>query len=212
MIVFFLYKKYRCDGIVTIPLKWPAIRNSTSKDATNREIFEMCQEKFGLVDVSKENEETENESEVEIQILKEIIYETIEAKFKSVLKEKRELEDMLKENIEMHELFYEDEKFELFVKKFKEEFTTDYAGHCNDEDDVGHANHGDVHANGNDEKKKEANEATKKKKEAKKLAAKKKKKAEKLAAAKKKAEMQKATAEKKAQAKMQAAPRGKVER
>ncbi|GJY60448.1 hypothetical protein Tco_0461105, partial [Tanacetum coccineum] len=25
------------------------------------------------------------------------------------------------------------------------------AGHCNDEDDVGHASHGDVHVNGNDE-------------------------------------------------------------
>nr|GEZ34318.1 200 kDa antigen p200 [Tanacetum cinerariifolium] len=67
-----------------------------------------------------------------------LIYETIEEKFESVLKEKRELEDMLKENMEMHELFYDDEKFELFVKNFKEEFTTD---------DAGHANHGDVHTN-----------------------------------------------------------------
>nr|GEX38386.1 peptidase C48, SUMO/sentrin/Ubl1 [Tanacetum cinerariifolium] len=77
--------------------------------------------------------------------------------------------------MEIHELFYEDEKFELFVKNFKE-FTTglnrdenkaetsgarhgndnddvDYDGHCNDEDDVGHANNGDVHAN---EKKEQA--------------------------------------------------------
>nr|GFA54323.1 hypothetical protein [Tanacetum cinerariifolium] len=144
------------------------------KDATDRELFEMCQGRFGLVDVIEENKETENESKIEKRKLKELIYETIEAKFKSVLKEKRELEDMLKENIEIHELFYEDEKFELFVKKFKKEFTTglnrdenkagtsgarhgndnddvDYDGHYNDEDDVGHANHGDVHVNGNDE-------------------------------------------------------------
>nr|GEW91527.1 peptidase C48, SUMO/sentrin/Ubl1 [Tanacetum cinerariifolium] len=114
--------------------------------------------------------------------------------------------------MEMHELFYEDEKFELFVKKFKEEFTTglnrdknkaetsgarhgndnddvDYDGHCQDEDDVGHANHGDVHAN----EEKEANEATKKKEEAEKLAAKKKEKAEKLATAKKKEAAEKLT-------------------
>ncbi|GJU39463.1 peptidase C48, SUMO/sentrin/Ubl1 [Tanacetum coccineum] len=153
--------------------------------------------KFGLVDVIEEIEETENESEVEKRKLKELIYETIEAKFESVLKEKRELEDMLKENMEMHELFYEDEKFELFVKKFKEEFTTGlnrdenqagtsgarhgngnddvgYAGHCNDEDDVGHANDED-----DDEaaEEKEANEATKKKEEAEKLAAANKKEA-----------------------------------
>ncbi|GKD30707.1 hypothetical protein Tco_1241485, partial [Tanacetum coccineum] len=76
-----------------------------------------------------------------------LIYETIEANFETVLKEKRELEDMLKENMEMRELFHEDEKFELFVKKFKEEFTTDCAGHRNDEDEAGHANHGYVHAN-----------------------------------------------------------------
>ncbi|GKB93259.1 peptidase C48, SUMO/sentrin/Ubl1 [Tanacetum coccineum] len=99
--------------------------------------------------------------------------------------------------MEMHELFYEDEKFELFVKKFKEEFTTGlnrdenqagtsgarhgngnddvgYAGHCNDEDDVGHANDED-----DDEaaEEKEANEATKKKEEAEKLAAANKKEA-----------------------------------
>nr|GEU99075.1 hypothetical protein [Tanacetum cinerariifolium] len=178
-----------------------------NKDATDREIFEMCQGRLGLVDVI---EETENESEVDKRKLKELIYETIEAKFESILKEKRELEDMLKENMKMHELFYEDEKFELFVKKFKEEFTTilnrdenkagtsgarhendnddvDYNGHCNDEDDFGHANHEDVHANGNDEmdfaKENEANEMGE---EAEKLATEKKEKAEKLAATKKK--------------------------
>ncbi|GJR43686.1 200 kDa antigen p200 [Tanacetum coccineum] len=196
--IHLIYLHYtKCDGMVTIPRKWPAIRNWTSKDATDREMFEMSQGKFGLVDVIEEIEETENESEVEKRKLKELIYETIEAKFESVLKEKRELEDMLKENMEMHELFYEDEKFELFVKKFKEEFTTGlnrdenqagtsgarhgngnddvgYAGHCNDEDDVGHANDED-----DDEaaEEKEANEATKKKEEAEKLAAANKKEA-----------------------------------
>ncbi|GJS22675.1 peptidase C48, SUMO/sentrin/Ubl1 [Tanacetum coccineum] len=104
--------------------------------------------------------------------------------------------------MEMHELFYEDEKFELFVKKFKEEFTTGlnrdenqagtsgarhgngnddvgYAGHCNDEDDVGHANDED-----DDEaaEEKEAIEATKKKEEAEKLVAANKKEAAKKSA------------------------------
>nr|GEZ97796.1 200 kDa antigen p200 [Tanacetum cinerariifolium] len=212
-VLMLIYLHYTtCNGMVMISQKWPAIRNWTSKDATDREIFEMCQGRFGLVDVIEENEETENESEVKKRTLKELIYETIEAKFESVLKENRELEDMLKENMKMHELFYEDEKFELFVKKFIEEFTTglnrdenkagtsgarhgndnddvDYDGHCNDEDDVGHVNHGDVHANGNDEA------AQKEKKE----------KAEKEATEKKKAKMQKASAKKKEQAEMQAA-------
>nr|GEV14143.1 hypothetical protein [Tanacetum cinerariifolium] len=191
-----------------------AIRNWTRKDATDREIFKICQGRFGLVDVIEENEETENELEVEKRKLKE-----------------REHEDILKENMEMHELFYEDEKFELFVKKFKEEFTTglnrnennagtsgarhgndnddvDYDGHYNDEDDVGRANHGDVHVNGNDEvdfaKENEANEMgvdTKNQK---------KEKAEKEAAEKKKAKMQKAATEKKEQAEMQAAAKAKL--
>ncbi|GJW65372.1 hypothetical protein Tco_0117256, partial [Tanacetum coccineum] len=217
--------------LMTIQRKWPAIRNWTSKDATDREIYEMSQGKFGLVDVIEETEETENESEVEKQKLKELIYETIEAKFESVLKEKRELEDMLKENMEMHELFYEDEKFKLFVNKFKEEFTTglnrdenqagtsgsrhrndnddvDYAGHCNDEDDVGHVNDKD-----DDEaaEEKEANEATKKKEEAEKLAAANKKEAtEKSAkeAAEKNAKEAKEKAEKEAAEK---AEREKIE-
>ncbi|GJW00066.1 hypothetical protein Tco_1555317, partial [Tanacetum coccineum] len=229
MLIYLHYTK--CDGMVMIPRKWPAIRNWTSQDAIDREIFEICQGKFGLVDVIEENEETRNESEVEKQKLKELIYETIEAKFETVLKEKRELKYMLKENIEMHELFYEDEKFELFVKKFKEEFTTGlnrdenqagtrgarhgngnddvgYAGHCNDEDDVGHANDED-----DDEaaEEKEANEATKKKEEAEKLAAANKKEAAKKStkqAAKKNAKEAKEKAEKEAAEK---AKREKIE-
>ncbi|GJV48651.1 hypothetical protein Tco_1438863 [Tanacetum coccineum] len=43
------------------------------KTLQNWEIFEMCQGKFGLVDVIQENEETENESEVEKRKLKEVI-------------------------------------------------------------------------------------------------------------------------------------------
>ncbi|GKA58183.1 hypothetical protein Tco_0757371 [Tanacetum coccineum] len=70
MLIYLHYTK--CDGMVTIPRKWPAIRNWTSKDATDREMFEMCQGKFGLVDVIKENEETENESKVEKRKLKEV--------------------------------------------------------------------------------------------------------------------------------------------
>ncbi|GKB97834.1 hypothetical protein Tco_0983971 [Tanacetum coccineum] len=49
MLIYLHYTK--CDGMVTITRKWPAIRNWTSKDATDREMFEMSQGKFGLVDV-----------------------------------------------------------------------------------------------------------------------------------------------------------------
>ncbi|GJX03171.1 hypothetical protein Tco_0189087 [Tanacetum coccineum] len=62
MLIYLHYTK--CDGMVMIPRKWPSIRNWTSQDAIDREIFEMCQGKFGLVDVIEENEETKNESEV----------------------------------------------------------------------------------------------------------------------------------------------------
>ncbi|GKB55855.1 hypothetical protein Tco_0912041 [Tanacetum coccineum] len=141
---------------------------------------------------------------------------------------------MLKENMEMHELFYEDEKFELFVKKFKEEFTTglnrnenqagtsggrhgndnddvDYAGHCNDEDDVGHANHGDVHANGNDEVDvAEENEANEMGVDAEKSeAAAKEKEAKKIAATKKNEQAEKLAATKKEKAENLAAAKKK---
>ncbi|GKC65877.1 200 kDa antigen p200 [Tanacetum coccineum] len=69
MLIYLHYTK--CDGMVTITRKWPAIRNWTSKDANDREIIEMSQGKFGLVDVIEEIEETENESEVEKRKLKE---------------------------------------------------------------------------------------------------------------------------------------------
>nr|GEW59034.1 peptidase C48, SUMO/sentrin/Ubl1 [Tanacetum cinerariifolium] len=179
-----IYLHYtKCNGMVTIPRKWPAIRNWTSKDATDRDIFEMCQGRFRLVDVIKENEETENESKVEKRKLKEANLNRDENKAgTSGARHRNDNDDV------------------------------DYDGHCNDEDDVGHANHGDVHANGNDvvdfeeeneanemgvdakklvkedAKEKGANEATKKKEEAKKLAAEKKEKekAKKLEAAKKK--------------------------
>nr|GFB64807.1 hypothetical protein [Tanacetum cinerariifolium] len=94
------------------------------KDATDREMFEMCQGRFGLVDVIEENEETKNESEVEKRKLKKV-----------------------GTNGARHGNDNDD---------------VDYDGHCNDEDDVGHANHRDVHANDNDEvdflKENEANE------------------------------------------------------
>nr|GEV03102.1 200 kDa antigen p200 [Tanacetum cinerariifolium] len=70
MLIYYHYTK--CNGMVTILQKWPAIRNWTSKDATDREIFEMCQGRFGLVDVIEENEGTENESQVEKRKLKEV--------------------------------------------------------------------------------------------------------------------------------------------
>ncbi|GJR77071.1 hypothetical protein Tco_0089436 [Tanacetum coccineum] len=71
MLIYLHYTK--CDGMVTITRKWPTTRNWTNKDATDREMFKMSQEKFGLVDVIKEIEETENELEVEKRKLKEVM-------------------------------------------------------------------------------------------------------------------------------------------
>nr|GFC34226.1 hypothetical protein [Tanacetum cinerariifolium] len=127
------------------------------EDATDREIFEMCQGRFGLVDVIGENEETKNESEVEKRKLKE------------------------------EEFADENKAGTSGARHGNDNDDVDYDGHCNDEDDVGHANHEDVHANVKEAtEEKEANKVTKKKEEAKKLATEKKEKAKKLAAAKKK--------------------------
>nr|GEX22627.1 hypothetical protein [Tanacetum cinerariifolium] len=215
-----------CDN--TSRLKYHVIKNIRSSDIISD--FDWCSFIWDHIKTSKVgwNDMTLQNWYYGPDTVLMLIYETIEAKFESVLTEKRELEDMLKEIIEMHELFYEDEKFELFVKKFKKEFTTclnrdenkagisgtrhgndnddvDYNGHCNDEDDVGHANHEDVHAN----EEKEANEATKKKEEAENLAAEKKEKAEKLAIAKKKEAAEKSSCKKAKREKIEAAKKNK---
>ncbi|GJW27669.1 hypothetical protein Tco_0044544 [Tanacetum coccineum] len=68
---------------------------------------------FGLGEVIEDSDE-ENANEIEIRETKI----RREAKFQSVLKEKRELEDLLKENMEMDELFKEDERLG-FVRNTK---------------------------------------------------------------------------------------------
>ncbi|GJV46379.1 hypothetical protein Tco_1430915 [Tanacetum coccineum] len=107
-----------CDN--SSRLKYYVIKNIKSFDI----ISDFDWPNAVLMVIQENDKETENETEVEKQKLKELIYETIEANFKSALKEKRELKDLLKENMKMHELLYEDEKLELFVKRFKEESTT----------------------------------------------------------------------------------------
>nr|GEX16634.1 hypothetical protein [Tanacetum cinerariifolium] len=149
----------------------------SSKDATDREIFEMCQGRFGLVDVIEENEETKNESEVEKRKLKEF---------------KEEFTTGLNRD--------ENKEGTSGARHGNDNDDVNYDGHCNDADDIVHANHGDVHVNGNDEvdfaEENKANEMGEK--------------AEKEAAEKKKAEMQKAATEKKERAEMQAAAEAKL--
>ncbi|GKF71609.1 hypothetical protein Tco_0207723, partial [Tanacetum coccineum] len=104
-----------------------------------------------------------------------LVYETIEEKFQNVLKEKTELEHLLKEYMEMDELFSGDENLTLYVKKFKEEFTKSFR---KDEErartsGVGNGDGKEDGANNNEEAaEKEA--AAKEKEEAKKIAAAKK--------------------------------------
>ncbi|GKC22565.1 hypothetical protein Tco_1024715 [Tanacetum coccineum] len=140
MLIYLDYTKF--DGMVMMPCKWPAIRSLTNQDAFDRDILEMHQGEFErLVEVIEDNdEENVNETDVEKQKLKE-------------------------ENMKMDELFYEDEKFALFVKRFKEEFNTSLdrdenqvgtsgAGHGNDDDDedgAGHGNDEDGVGHGNDD-------------------------------------------------------------
>ncbi|GKE01949.1 hypothetical protein Tco_1389932, partial [Tanacetum coccineum] len=107
--------------------KWPAIKNWTNKDVLDRENLEMLKGKIGLVELIKDNDkQDENEKDAEKRKLRVLVYETIEEKFQNVLKEKTELEHLLKEYTEMDELFSGDERLTLYVKKFKEEFTTGF--------------------------------------------------------------------------------------
>nr|GEX97980.1 hypothetical protein [Tanacetum cinerariifolium] len=123
------------DHIKTSKIGWDDRKLQNCKDATDREIFEMCQGRFGLVEVIEENEETENESEVKKRKLKE---------FKLFVKKFIE---------EFTTCLNRDEKKAgtSGARHGNDNDDVDYDGHCNDEDDVGHMNHGDVHVNGNDE-------------------------------------------------------------
>ncbi|GKA12295.1 hypothetical protein Tco_0691841 [Tanacetum coccineum] len=95
----------------------------TNQEVIDSEILEMNAGEFGKVEVIEDDDEgNANETDIEKQKLRELIYETIEAKFQIVLKEKKKLEDLLKENMELDELFNGDEKLALFVERFKEEF------------------------------------------------------------------------------------------
>nr|GEV74956.1 hypothetical protein [Tanacetum cinerariifolium] len=133
--------------------------NWTSQDAVDKENFEMFKGQIGLVEVIKDDDKKdENEKDAAKQKLKELVYETIEEKFQNILKEKTELEQLLKEYIEIDELFNGDEKLTLYVKKFKEEFTK---GFCKDEERVGTSSVGnDDGADNNKVDVTEENEAT----------------------------------------------------
>ncbi|GKC85509.1 hypothetical protein Tco_1141226 [Tanacetum coccineum] len=222
MLIYLHYMKI--DGMVTIQRKWPALRNWTSQDAMDRENFEMSKGHIGLVEVIEDDDnEDENEKDVEKRKLRELVYETIEEKFQNVLKEKMELEHLLKEYTDMDELFSRDERLTLYVRKFKEEFTK---GFCNDEDragtsGVGNGDDNEDGADNNEVDVAEENEATDmgidaeislaaaKKEKDEKIAAAKKEQAVKLAAAKKNKEEEKLAATNKEQAKKLAATKKK---
>ncbi|GJX98342.1 hypothetical protein Tco_0355361, partial [Tanacetum coccineum] len=103
MLIYLHYTKI--DGMVMMQRKWLALRNWTSQDAMDRENFKMSKGRIGLVEVIEDDDkEDENEKDAEKRKL-------------------RELEHLLKEYMEMAELFSGDEKLTLYVKKFKEEFT-----------------------------------------------------------------------------------------
>ncbi|GJZ81167.1 hypothetical protein Tco_0646161 [Tanacetum coccineum] len=112
MLIYLHYTKF--DSMVTMPRKWPAIKNWTNQEVIDREILEMNAGEFGKVEFIEDDDEgNANETEIEKQKLRE---------FQTVLKEKKELDDLLKENMELDELFNGDEKLALFVERFKKEF------------------------------------------------------------------------------------------
>ncbi|GJR83169.1 hypothetical protein Tco_0153954 [Tanacetum coccineum] len=242
LIYYLIYLHYtKIDGMVMMQSKWPALRNWTSQDAMDRENFEMSKGRIGLVEVIEDDDkEDENEKDAEKWKLRELVYETIEEKFQNVLKEKTKLEHLLKEYMEMDELFSGDEKLTLYVKKFKEEFTK---GFRKDEERAGTSEENEATEMGiyaeisvkKDAGEKQANKASEmrqaaekeaaekeaaekeaaamEKEEAEKIAtAKKKKQAEKLSAAKKKEKAEKlAAAKKKEQAEKLATTKKKEE-
>ncbi|GJT41166.1 hypothetical protein Tco_0941031 [Tanacetum coccineum] len=120
-VLLLVYLQYtKLEDMEITQCKWPGIRNWTYEDLVDREMIEMLNGKIGLVEVLEDDHE-ENEN-AEKNKLKELIYEVIEEKFQRVLKEKKELEDLLKENLQLDELFNGDEKLGLFVERFKKEF------------------------------------------------------------------------------------------
>ncbi|GJR41286.1 hypothetical protein Tco_1216970 [Tanacetum coccineum] len=106
MLIYLHYTKF--DGMVTMPCKWPAIKNWTNQEVIDKEILKMNAGEFGKVEFIEDDDEgNANETEIEKQKLRE---------FQTVLKEKKELEDLLKENMELDEIFNGDENLELFVE------------------------------------------------------------------------------------------------
>ncbi|GJY43442.1 hypothetical protein Tco_0431655 [Tanacetum coccineum] len=233
-LIYLHYTKFY--GMEMMKRKWPAIKNWTNQDVLDRENLEMLKGKIGLVElIEDDDKEDENEKDAEKRKLRELIYKIIKEKFERVLKEKREPEDLLKEYMDMDELFSRDEKLQLFVKRFQEEFTI---GLRKDEDRAGtsaigykdgvnvEADNTDVNVTDNttaieeDEMeraaKKSAKEAAKKtakeakEKAEKRLKKKKKKHAERKQIEKKQAEMQKAAAKKSKEDEMQAVADAKL--
>nr|GEU91868.1 ulp1 protease family, C-terminal catalytic domain-containing protein [Tanacetum cinerariifolium] len=177
----------------------------------------MSKGQIGLVEVIEDDDkEDENEKDAEKQKLRELVYETIEEKFQNVLKEKTEFNHLLKEYMEMDELFSGDEKLTLYVKKFTKGFRKDEEragtsgvgnddgnedGTDNNEVDVAEDNEAiemGIDAKISEKEEAEKIAAAKKKEQVEKLAAaKNKEKAEKLAVAKKKEQAEKLAAAKK---------------
>ncbi|GJX42030.1 hypothetical protein Tco_0257020 [Tanacetum coccineum] len=97
-------------GDTSTPEKQPQENMEDGTDAVDRENFEMSKGQIGLVEVIEDDDkEDENERHTEKRKHKELVYETIEEKYQNVLKEKTELEHLLKEYMEMDELFSGDE-------------------------------------------------------------------------------------------------------
>nr|GEW97855.1 200 kDa antigen p200 [Tanacetum cinerariifolium] len=162
---------------------------------------------IGSVEVIKDDE---NKKDAEKRKIKELVYETIEEKFQNVLKEKTELEHLLKVYMEMDDLFSEDEKLTLYVKKFKEEFTKGLRKDKERAGTSGVGNDDEKEADKDSEMRQAAEkEAAEKVAAEKEVAAKEKEEAEKIAAAKKKEQAEKLAAATKKKAKKLAATKKK---
>nr|GEW06834.1 hypothetical protein [Tanacetum cinerariifolium] len=172
-LIYLHYTKF--DGMVTMRRKWPAIKNWTNQDVSDREILEMNGGEF--------------------------------AKFQTILKEKKELEDLLKENIELDELYNGDEKNR---KKCCRDKAANKAREMRKKAVENKAAEKEATAKEKEEAEKLA-EAKKKEQTEKLAVAKKKEQAEKLVATKKKQEAEKLATTKKEQAEMLATTKKKEE-
>ncbi|PWA69434.1 ulp1 protease family, C-terminal catalytic domain-containing protein [Artemisia annua] len=111
-----IYLHYTEFDEMDVPRKYPAVKYWNCELIEERQKKEMARDAIGMMMVIEEDEENEGN---ENQKLKQEIYERIQDNFDRVLREKNELESIIKTSMEMYE---GDATIGRFVVRFNTEF------------------------------------------------------------------------------------------